>query len=273
MLPIGPGWTVIHLAVKFPGLTVLAIAGTLYATAERPLEIPVTDISVPESGPMIALTFDDGFRSVYDVALPAMAERGMVGTIYIPTGIIGASNHPPEYMRPEHVKEFSQAGWEVGSHSLYHQDLATLSAAEVEVNMIEPYETLIEWTGGDIRSFSSPLGSYDETVIRFAEVTYANHVNAWSSANGINTLDNFNLFDIHRIDTANTDVDGVCETVASLKDDEFYSIIFHRIDDSGGDYSLTPSHFGAILDCVEASDVQVVTVSDGAESMLRRLGE
>jgi len=270
MLPIGPIWSVLHLAIKFPGPSVLLAAGLAvsYNTFDDTAPASAVAANIPDSGPMIALTFDDGWDTVRDVALPMMTQRGLVGTNYLHTDYVRDS--APGYINSDDVQTFVDAGWEVGSHTMYHVDLTTIPPEDLEYTMAESRAALTEWTGNDNFSFSSPMGVFNEDVVRYAEINYTSHVNAWSDKNGVNTLDNFNLFNIHRLDTNNTDVDGVCETVASLRDDEFYVIIFHKFDDTGSDYSLTPKHFAAMLDCVEASDASVVTVSAGAESMLRR---
>lgn len=273
-LPIGPIWSVLHLAIKFPAVTAVAVVGTTLATADfSTTAIQRAESNIPESGPMIAFTFDDGWRSVYDNALPMLAERGYVATNYITTNFIDSWDVPEGYISAHHVAEFDNAGWEIGGHSLEHEDMAKMPAWQVEENIVQPQERLRELSTQDVMAFSTPFGSYNDTVIRFAEVNHTTHVNAFSPARGVNTLENFDMFNIHRIDTQIATVEEVCTTVANLGEDEFYVIIFHRIDDSGADYSLTPKRLGAILDCVGASQTQVVTISDGAESMMRRLGD
>lgn len=267
MLPIGPIWSVLHVALKYPAVTAVAVTGYMFVDLSPVSQITV-DRTVSNSGAMVALTFDDGWKSVHEIALPAMRTRGMVGTNYISSGFVDSG---PEYITRNHIKDFVAAGWEIGAHTINHDNLVTLENWQIEENMIVPQSSLREWSDSEVTAFSSPFGSFNDTVIRFAEVTYNSHVNAWSDAAGLNTLENFDLFNIHRLDTHNASVESVCETVATLGDDNFYVIIFHKIDNSGSDYSLTPKDFDAILDCVGDSDVQVVTVSDGAESMLERL--
>jgi len=275
MLPIGPVWSAFHIAMKFPGATLLAAASVAGANAYIDYQPDIADFehTIPTNGPMIALTFDDGWRSVHDVALPMMAAHGMVGTNYITSDFVNMWDDELGYISEHHLAAFVDAGWEIGAHSIKHEDLTTLDPKSIEANMIEPYEKLVEWTGKNITSMSTPFGIYNDTVIRFAEITYDNHVNAFSPARGINTLDNFDLFSINRLDTQVASVDEICSTVKTLGENDFYVVIFHKIDNTGTDYSLTPEHFGDIIGCVKESDASVVTVSNGAESMLRRLGQ
>ena len=51
--------------------------------------VPLAELleSVPEE-PTVAITFDDGFRSVHDNAWPLLRERGIPATCYLTTSVI-----------------------------------------------------------------------------------------------------------------------------------------------------------------------------------------
>lgn len=57
--------------------------------------------------PTFVIGFDDGEDSAYDVALPYMSARGMVGTVYIPTSYIGVSDS----LTWNEVRALRDAGW------------------------------------------------------------------------------------------------------------------------------------------------------------------
>lgn len=280
-MPAGPLWSFLHIVIKYPGVTAVTVAGYVAITSSGHLftdetpeyTIPKITHNVPDSGPMIALTFDDGWRSVYDVALPEMNRRGLIGTNYITSGFIDSWDDPEGYISSEHVIEFANAGWEIGAHSINHDHLPELSESEIIDNLLIPQEVLVDLSHTPVTAFSTPYGEFNDIVINNAKSTYETHVNAWSDAKGINTLENFDMYNIHRLDTAQISVEGVCETVSTLGEDEFYVIIFHRITDIPDTYNVSPDDFNAMLDCVEESEVNVVTVSDGAQSMLARIEE
>lgn len=48
-----------------------------------------------ESSPNVVLTFDDGFREVFDQAWPRLRERGLPFTLYLATSYIGGTMHWP----------------------------------------------------------------------------------------------------------------------------------------------------------------------------------
>lgn len=48
--------------------------------------------NVPGERPLCAITFDDGWRDVYENAYPLLRSHGMAATVFLPTGFIGTRN-------------------------------------------------------------------------------------------------------------------------------------------------------------------------------------
>lgn len=99
-------------------------------------------VSAPGDAPLeVALTFDDGYAAVHDVALSILAALDMRAAIYLNTGNIGrerrassvaAGHYPGElFMNWHDVARLAAAGWTVGSHGIHHVDLTTSAASEV----------------------------------------------------------------------------------------------------------------------------------------------
>lgn len=93
----------------------------------------------------IILTFDDGNESCYSRALPALRARGMVATFFVVASYLGDSEAtrkiedqgtPVEkrYLLWPEVQALAAAGMEIGSHSMSHKRLSTLSEAEAEAD-------------------------------------------------------------------------------------------------------------------------------------------
>jgi peptidoglycan/xylan/chitin deacetylase (PgdA/CDA1 family) len=249
-MPIGPIWSVLHLAIKFPAAAVVVVTGYVYVSQDTVDTLPQT-FTIPEintvyRGPMIALTFDDGWRSVREIALPELNARGMVATNYITTNFV--DSNPVNYITQEHVMDFVQAGWEIGAHSLNHEDLTTLDEPEVISNVFLPQMVLSDWIGYPVTTFSTPYGAFNDMTIGHAEQAYLTHVNAWSDANGMNTPDTFDPMNVHRIDTANISLEEVCTVIAGLQDNEFYSIIFTALP-----------HYQVITTCIQMTLLHCLT--------------
>ena len=91
------------------------------------------------------LTFDDGYRSMYDFVMPELIKRDMVATFFI---ITDKFNHPG-YVNENMVQEMHRNGLEIGSHSHSHGDLRNADL-EIELNQSK---TLLENIIDDAVSF------------------------------------------------------------------------------------------------------------------------
>jgi peptidoglycan/xylan/chitin deacetylase (PgdA/CDA1 family) len=108
------------------------------------------------------LTFDDGFRSHYDVAR-CLSAIGVKATFFITTHTYGENFLAST---PEKIIEMSEMGHEIGSHSCTHPNFLLLSASERERELKESRKWLENLLGKNIRSFAYPYFLYDEKVLR-----------------------------------------------------------------------------------------------------------
>src|SRR5258708_7668191 len=76
----------------------------LVAEGWRTMRLRDVDADLPERS--IVITFDDGDISNFEVALPALARRGMVAEFFINTDFIGRHGSVAE----EHVRALASAG-------------------------------------------------------------------------------------------------------------------------------------------------------------------
>src|SRR5688572_13678458 len=93
--------------------------------------VPLGELLVPrrDGRHRVALTFDDGLRSVLD-ALPLL--RGVPATIFVVAGRVGLDNRWPsqpagiarfELLTWPQLAELRDAGFEIGGHTATHPDL------------------------------------------------------------------------------------------------------------------------------------------------------
>lgn len=132
-----------------------------------------------------AITFDDGYLSVYEHAYPAMVERQMKATIYVVVDSIGgfnewdrkAGDQSEQMMSAAQIKELSDAGFEIGSHTLTHPHLTELNNSDLDRELVESKSRLEDLIGREVKSFSYPYGNCDDRVIAAAiEAGYSNAV-------------------------------------------------------------------------------------------------
>jgi peptidoglycan/xylan/chitin deacetylase (PgdA/CDA1 family) len=115
----------------------------------------------------IVLTFDDGYRSHVDVALPELEKRGWPGVLYLE---VAAMKKPgAEGIPAADVRKLVAAGWELGAHTMTHPDLTTIDAAALTEEIAGSRKLLRKQFGGAVDAFCYPAGKYDDTVVAAVE--------------------------------------------------------------------------------------------------------
>ena len=108
----------------------------------------------------VLITFDDGFKDNYKTAWPILKEFGFIGTFFVVTGKIDSYN-----LDWEDLKQLIENGNTIGSHSVTHRDLSSLSAAQQEKELRESKRTLEEGLGTTVKAFCFPYGKYNKTTL------------------------------------------------------------------------------------------------------------
>ena len=99
-------------------------------------------LSAPHGERILAVTFDDGYRSVRELAFPILARFGVPGTVFVTTDFVGGDRpmawpgidrwlegpHEPELtaMTWDDARFLAGSGWEIGSHTRSHPKLTEL---------------------------------------------------------------------------------------------------------------------------------------------------
>ena len=142
-----------------------AFAAQLAFLARHRRVVPLEDVvaGADDSGaPAVAITFDDGFRSVLTEASPLLQEHGFPATAFVTTRWIetdGAVDETePELLAAEEVAELAQRGIEIGSHGHTHAEVGSLGAATIEADLRTSRERIREITGTEPRYLAWPYG-------------------------------------------------------------------------------------------------------------------
>lgn len=118
--------------------------------------------------PMI-ITFDDGYRDVYEKAFPMLKKYNIKANLYIISGYIGGE----KYLTEDMVKELANSPLiEIGSHTITHSVLTKVSKEEVEKQLIESKNYLEKLTNKKVESMAYPTGAYNEKVKKAVEKYY-----------------------------------------------------------------------------------------------------
>jgi len=128
----------------------------------------------------VVLTFDDGYRTLYDLVFPLLRERSMVATAFLITGNVSVRETSVTW---DMAREMAELGLEIGAHTITHPDLRTLSAAELERQLKGSRRVLEERLGVEVLFFSYPAGRYDDRVRE--AVVDAGYLGAVTTAYGV----------------------------------------------------------------------------------------
>ncbi len=118
--------------------------------------------------PMV-ITFDDGYRDNYELALPILKKHKVTATVFITTGYMGSQFQGKPTMTPEQIKALVNYGVEIGGHSVSHADLRRLSLGDLREELALSKARLEDITGVEIISFAYPTGLYNSQVIEMVE--------------------------------------------------------------------------------------------------------
>lgn len=166
------------------GAVLALIAGLLTPTAAN------AAVGNPAPSPLVSFTFDDGNLSSLTQAAPTLQKHGLTGTNYVITNCVGMTTVPntcraandKAYLTWPQVKQLQTTyGWEIGSHGVDHQCLASagddcqptkLTAAQVDAQMANSRSALAA-QGITATAFAPPYGDYDQTVMAKAAKYYS----------------------------------------------------------------------------------------------------
>jgi peptidoglycan/xylan/chitin deacetylase (PgdA/CDA1 family) len=115
------------------------------------------------------ITFDDGFRSVYEHALPVLCRFGMCATLFLIAGSCeGRANTwlGRPMLNWSQVRELYAGGVSIGAHTVSHPDLRRLPLARAAAEMSESKALIEDVLGAPVTSFAYPDGYYDIRVQR-----------------------------------------------------------------------------------------------------------
>ena len=108
------------------------------------------------------VTFDDGHRSDYEIALPILAEHGLRATFFI---TVGWTERRAGYMEWAEVRALARAGHRVGAHGWSHALLTQCSEAQLQLELGDARKVLEDKLGMAVDAMSLPGGRGNRRVL------------------------------------------------------------------------------------------------------------
>ena len=106
----------------------------------------------------VAITIDDGYRSVYAQAWPRLRAAGLPFTVFISTD--GIDQGIPDLMTWDQIREMRDAGVTIGHHGAAHAHMADLGIDAAAADMSRASQRFQQELGGVPPLFAYPYGEY-----------------------------------------------------------------------------------------------------------------
>ena len=159
-----------------------AVEGQLRSLLERGYRgVTFSEAVAGGPGRRMAVTFDDAYRSVHELALPILDRLGLPATVFVPTAHVDNEEpmswpgidrwlggpHEKELlcMGREQLRELDRHGWEIGSHTHTHPRLSELGGSELAAELEWPRALLSRWLDKPCTSLAYPYGDFSPQVV------------------------------------------------------------------------------------------------------------
>ncbi len=128
-------------------------------------------------GRAVLLTFDDGCRSVYEVALPILQRHAATAVSFVTLSpdsyVFSLGGMSDRRMTDDELRSCDRSGISIGSHAVTHRPLRGLHDEEVRRELAESKQELERIVGREVSCFAVPGNWWDRRIMRIAgEVGY-----------------------------------------------------------------------------------------------------
>lgn len=217
--------------------------------------------------PRIVVTFDDSYASSYRDGILYMDDKGMKGTMYVISDLIGQT----DYMSLSDCRDAYARGWALGNHTLDHLDLSTLTPSQIR----EQLQGCTQWLDANgfdraSRHAAYPFGGYnDEVLAAMSEL---------GMKTGRTVLDGFHCavppLSAYELTTLNVTPDTSLETLKervdwALAGNGPVNILFHDLVNGTPESEIQypVSGFQAFVDYLEARHAPTATIDEWYEGL------
>ena len=128
-----------------------------------------------------AITFDDGYETVYTEAFPVLASHGFAATVFLTVPRDAdrgdsdrlASLNGRSMLSWAEIREMARGGVVPGAHTLSHPDLTRMSPDEVEEEVCGSKGIIENVLGVEASCFAYPFGRHDRQAKEIARQHFA----------------------------------------------------------------------------------------------------
>ena len=119
------------------------------------------------------LTFDDGYKTILSVK-DYLSQHNIYPVAFVLSDNVHANyaelDMPEgELLKSAEIRELSEAGWDIGSHSKTHVSFSQLTGAEAKSEVLDSKAELERTLNISVDYFAYPKGAYTPEILRVAE--------------------------------------------------------------------------------------------------------
>jgi peptidoglycan/xylan/chitin deacetylase (PgdA/CDA1 family) len=129
----------------------------------------------------VLITFDDGWHDIFDRASPVLARLGMRATAYVISG--RTTGHDHTFLTWRQLRMLEERGIEIGSHTITHCDLTSLSDGQALRELVQSRRALERRLRHPVQWIAYPYGAYDARIERLTR--RAGYVLAVTTEHGV----------------------------------------------------------------------------------------
>jgi peptidoglycan/xylan/chitin deacetylase (PgdA/CDA1 family) len=131
------------------------------------------DVELPTGVHLAAVTFDDGFQNFYEHAMPELKKRQIPVVMFVIADASGKAfgplGHSEKVMSLDQLRSLPEELVTIGSHTLTHPMLSTLSEDEARQEIAGSRAKLESILNRKIRLFSFPFGCFNHRLVELCK--------------------------------------------------------------------------------------------------------
>ncbi len=216
--------------------------------------------------PMISFSFDDVTRSALSIGAKLLEQRGLRGSYYVASGLIGQTGHMGDYATDTQIAAAAKAGHDIGCHTYSHLDCGQASGANIGEDIERNRLALARLGVSTPSTFAYPYGDVSasgkrEAGRRFA-LSRALHHGIVRRGTDLNQAP--------AVGVEGDDGEEIARRwMQRAHAERGWLILFtHGLETKPNEFSASIDGFTRLIDGAIASGFDVVTVAEGA----RRIG-
>ena len=251
-----------HLQYLANGYNVISLEQAVNALRDNKL--------LPERA--VVITFDDGYRNIYDNAHPILLKYAMPYTVFINPPLIGKSNHQLKWQQ---IIEMEKGGARFANHTSHHRHLLERTAgtdpskwlATIEQDILQSESLLKDKLGYSSRYLAYPYGEFNadiqKLITTLGMVGFGQHSGAIYSGSDFTALPRFPAAGIYaNLETLKTKINSLAMPMISTSVSDTVAQ-----QASVGDFSFTFAGADVIasqMGCYYANQLLPVSTEDHA---------